>query len=241
MNLGKLKLAVPASLLAVALLAAACSETGETQNESEGADLNGATSAEVFLRMGAGDLDLTGGSDRMLDAGFTYNVEDWDPQVDWDVSNGHGRLEIDQSGSGSVSLFDLDDIENEWDLSLNDDIPMTLDVELGAGDGTLNLGSLTLTRLDVQTGAGETTIDLTGDWANDLDATVEAGVGRVKLLLPADVGVRVETDTGIVDMDHDGLTKDGDVYTNDAFGVSDATLTINVDAGVGQVELEVVQ
>ncbi len=241
MNLGRLKLVVPTSLLAVALLAAACSETGETRNDAEQVDLDGATSAEVFLRMGAGDLDVAGGADGMLDADFTYNVEKWEPDIDWAVSNGNGRLEIDQSGSGSVSLFDLDDIENEWDLALNDDIPTTLDVELGAGDSTLNLGSLNLTRLDVETGAGETTIDLTGNWDNNLDATVDAGAGRVKLLLPADVGVRVETDTGVVDVDHDGLTKDGDVYTNDAYGESDATLTISVDAGVGEVDLEVVQ
>lgn len=241
MNLGKLKLAVPISVLAVALLAAACTETGETRNESESVDLDGATSAAVFLRMGAGDLNVSGGANGMLDADFTYNVEKWEPEVDWAVSDGEGRLEVDQSGSGSLNLFDLDDVENDWDLKLNDDIPTTLDVELGAGDGSLTLGSMALTELNVETGAGDTTIDLTGDWENDLDATIEAGVGRVTLRVPADTSVRIETDTGVVDVDNSGLTKDGDVYTNDAYGNGGATLTINVDAGVGEVELEVVE
>jgi hypothetical protein len=235
MNLGKLKMVVPASLLAVALLAAACTETGETRNESENIGLDGATNAEVFLRMGAGELDVDGGASGMLDADFTYNVDDWEPEIDWGVTEGKGRLEIDQSGSKSLNLFDLDDIEYEWNLNLSDEIPTTLDVELGAGDSSLKLGSMALTELAVETGAGDTTIDLTGDWQNDLDATVDAGAGRVKLLLPADVGVRVETDTGLVDVDNDGLTKDGDVYTNDAYGESDTTLTISVDAGVGGV------
>jgi hypothetical protein len=241
MNLGKLKLAVPASLLAVALLAAACAETGETQNVSEDVDLDGATRAVVLVRMGAGDLDLAGGARGMLDADFTYTDEKWDPTVDWSVTDGVGRLKIDQSGSGSVSVFDLDDIKNDWNLNLSDEIPTSLDVELGAGESTLNVGSLALTDLDVDTGAGDTTIDLTGDWDNDLDAAVEAGAGQVTIRVPADVGVRIETDTGIVDVDHSGLTKDGDVYTNDAYGVSDVTLTINVDAGIGELNLEVVE
>ncbi|HEX5163796.1 MAG TPA: toast rack family protein [Thermomicrobiales bacterium] len=241
MNLGKLKLAAPASLLAAALLAGACADTGETQNVSENVDLDGATSAVVLVRMGAVDLDLAGGARGMLDADFSYNVEEWEPDVNWKVTDGVGRLEIDQSGSGSVNIFDLDEIENDWDLHLNDEIQTTLDVELGAGDSTLKVGSLALTDLDVDTGAGDTTIDLAGDWHNDLDATVEAGAGQVTLRVPADVGVRIETDTGIVDVDHSGLNKDGDVYTNDAYGVSDITLTINIDAGVGKVDLEVVE
>jgi len=240
MNLRNLKLAVPASLLAIALLAA-CVETGETRNESRAVDLDGATSAAVTIRMNAGELDIAGGASGMLDADFTYNVEDWEPDVEWDVTDSSGRLKISQSGSGSLSVLDIDDVENEWNLNLNDEIPTTLDVELGAGDSSLKLGSLALTELDVETGAGDTTIDLTGDWANDLDARIDAGAGRVKLIVPSGAGVRVKTDTGIVDVDNDGLTKDGNVYTNDAYGESDVTLTIAIEAGVGKVELEVAE
>jgi hypothetical protein len=238
MNLRGLKMLVPASLVAVALLVA-CDDTGETRNESRHVNLDGATSATVLVRMDAGELDIAGGASGMLDADFTYNVEKWEPDLDWKVAGDEGRLEINQSGSSRLNLFDIDDVRNEWNLNLNDEIPTRLDVELGAGDASLRLGSLALTELDVETGAGDTTINLSGDWNNDLDATIDAGAGRVKLIIPADTGVRIETDTGLVDVDNTGLNKDGDVYTNDAYGTSDATLTITLDAGVGKVELEV--
>jgi hypothetical protein len=238
MNLRSLKLLAPASLVAIALLVA-CDETGETRNESRNVNLDGATSATVLVRMDAGELDIAGGASGMLDADFTYNVEKWEPDLDWEVTGDEGRLEINHSGSSRLNLFDIDDVENEWNLNLNDEIPTRLDIELGAGDASLQLGSLALTELDVETGAGDTTIDLSGDWNNDLDATIDAGAGRVKLIVPADTGVRIETDTGLVDVDNTGLAKDGDVYTNDAYGTSDATLTITVDAGVGEVDLEV--
>ena len=241
MNLKPMRLALPAGVLAVALLVTACNETGDTNNESRNLDLDGATSAEVVVRMDVGELDVAGGADGMLDADFTYNVDEWEPEVDWNVTDGKGRLEIDQDGSGGINILDIDDVEYEWDLRLNDETPTALDVELGAGDSSLKLGTMNLTDLAVQTGAGDTTIDLTGDWANDLEASIDAGAGRLKVLLPSDTGVRIETDTGIVDVDNTGLTKDGDVYTNAAFGTSDATLTINIDAGVGEVELEVVE
>ena len=40
-------------------------------------------------------------------------------------------------------------------------------------------------------------------------------------------------------MDVTGLTKDGYVYTYAAYGVSDVTLQVNMQAGIGQINLEV--
>jgi hypothetical protein len=35
------------------------------------------------------------------------------------------------------------------------------------------------------------------------------------------------------------LTKDGNVYTNAAYGESEATLLVNMEAGIGQIFLEI--
>ncbi len=141
-------------------------------------------------------------------------------------------------------MFDLrggDHIVNEWDLHLGKDIPLDLDVELGAGQSDLALGGLRLTELDIRTGAGESTIDLSGDWERDLDVNIQGGVGKSTLRLPEDVGVRVRADVGLGDVDAHGLSKDGDAYVNDAYGESDITLDINLDGGVGEVNLELAQ
>jgi hypothetical protein len=58
--------------------------------------------------------------------------------------------------------LDVTDYRYEWDLRLNDDVPMELHVDVGAGRADLKLGSLSLTRLDVAGGAGALTVDLTG-------------------------------------------------------------------------------
>ena len=115
-----------------------------------------------------------------------------------------------------------------------------LDISGGAGNVDLNLnGSRSLSRLDFGAGAGEVTIDLTGDWQNDLDARIAGGLGNINLRVPAGVGVNIDVETGVGSIDANGLTKDGDTYTNDANGTSDVTLRIEISGGVGQINLDV--
>jgi hypothetical protein len=116
----------------------------------------------------------------------------------------------------------------------------SLDINAGAGDVDLDLSdSQSLSQLDFKMGAGELTLDLTGDWQDDLDAAIKGGVGEISLKLPSNVGVRIVVDTGIGGVDTSGLTKDGDTYTNDAYGDSEVTLRIDIDGGIGQINLDV--
>jgi hypothetical protein len=57
--------------------------------------------------------------------------------------------------------------------------------------------------------------------------------------LPRDVGVRLNVQTGIGSVDTSGLSKDGNIYTNDAYGNSDVSLRIDIDGGVGKINLDV--
>ena len=135
-------------------------------------------------------------------------------------------------------LQNITNFRNEWDLRLYDAVPMDLSVDVGGGVSDLQLTGLSLTGLDITLGAGESTIDLSGDWARDLDITIDAGAAGVTARLPRDVGVRVEVDRGPTVIDAPDLAQDGDVYTNEAYGVSDVTLQIHVEAGIGWLNLE---
>ena len=53
------------------------------------------------------------------------------------------------------------------------------------------------------------------------------------------IGVLVEVNEGIGKVNTTNLTKDGDTYTNDAYGESDVTLQISIEAGVGKINLDV--
>lgn len=208
---------------------------GALQTESQSVELGGAESVRVEIDLGAGKLDLTGGAEKLMEADFTYNVAELKPEVAYS----NGTLVVRQPDTnGLPALQNITGFRNEWDLRLNSDVPLDLSVNMGAGSSDLQLAGLSLTGLDVNLGANESTIDLSGDWARDLDVLIQAGAGDISVRLPRDVGVRVNAEAGVGTIDAPELTKDGKIYTNSAYGVSDVTLRIDLEAGVGLIKLE---
>jgi hypothetical protein len=227
-------------LVAAAVLLGSCGtqRVGEMQRESRMVDLENAQSVDAELRMGAGELNVSGGADALIEADFSYNVSDWKPEVDYEVSGDTGELIVEQ-GSGEGILAG-GDARNEWEVRFNDEVPIDLSVQMGAGESDLDLDSLTLTGLDLEMGAGKTTVDLTGDYSQDLDAIIQGGVGEATVLLPSEVGVRVRAEGGLGKINAQGLQREGNAYVNDAYGNSDVALEVDVQGGVGQINLEVV-
>src|SRR5215203_3029777 len=232
-------------MAATTVLAGACStqgggspEVGKLQHVSKSVGSENAQSARAQLKMGAGELNITGGADQLMEADFSYNVSEWKPKVSYDVSGQKGELVVKQGGTEGVHL-DADG-RNEWDIRLNDEVPTDLVVKMGAGESDLDLDSLTLTGLDLQMGAGKTTVDLTGDYTQDFDASIEGGVGEATVLLPSEVGVKANAEGGLGKINAKGLKRVGDSYVNDAYGESDVNLKVDVKGGIGQINLEVV-
>lgn len=225
-------------LLGAPLLAGCGSRArvGELRTESQSVELGDDRPVRVQIEFAAGDLDLRGGAAKLLEADFTYNVAKLKPEVRY----ADGKLVVRQPDArGLPVLRGITDFRNEWDLHLYDEVPIDLTVDMGAGTSRLRLASLLLTRLDVTLGAGASTIDLNGDWMRDLDVSIDAGAADVILRLPKEVGTRVEVDGGLTLIEAPDLTQNGNVYTNDAYGVSAVTLRVNLSSGLGHVTLEV--
>jgi hypothetical protein len=126
---------------------------------------------------------------------------------------------------------------NEWEIQLNENVPMDLLIRTGAGNSQLDLGGLDITSLTVETGAGVTTVSLDGVWQHDVDVSIQGGFGELTVNLPADMGVRVEMDTALVSVTANGLINEENGYVNRAFGTAPHTLTLKLEAGVGAVVL----
>ena len=233
-------------MAATTVLAGACGtqgggtpKVGKMQHDSKSVDPKNAQSARAQLKMGAGELNVTGGADQLMEAEFSYNVSDWKPKVSYDVSGKKGELVVKQKGSAEGGNLS-GGVRNEWDIRMNDEVPTDLAVQLGAGESDLDLDSLTLRGVDLQMGAGKITLDLTGDYAQDFDATIEGGVGEATVLLPSEVGVTAKAEGGLGKINAKGLKKVGDSYVNDAYGESDTNLSVDVKGGVGVINLKVV-
>lgn len=209
---------------------------GELQTETQTVELGDADAVRVEIVFGAGDLAIVGGADQLLEGDFTYNVAKLKPLVRYSG----GTLVVAQPETrGLPILKNIAQFRNEWDLRLNDQVPMELHVDMGAGNSSVQLADMSLTGLDLNLGAGNSTLDLSGGWARDLDVSIDVGAANLTVRLPRDVGVRVKIDAGPHTIESSGLMHTGDFYTNAAYGVSNVTLQVNIDAGIGRINLEV--
>lgn len=225
-------------VLLSALLLASCvsqARVGALQTESQSVELGDDEPVSVEINLGAGDLTVAGGAEKLLEADFTYNVDRLKPEVTYQ----NGVLSVRHpDNEGLPVLQGISGFRNEWDLRLHDAVPMTMKVNMGAGSSDLQLAGLALTNLDVDLGAGRSTLDLRGDWAQDLGVSIDSGAAEIIVQLPRDVGVRVKIEAGPTSIDAPGLKKAGNVYTNAAYGTAPVTLDIDIQAGVGSIKLE---
>jgi hypothetical protein len=234
--------------------------------------------AEVQLTMGAGTLTLDPGAEGLVQGQVQYNVADWKPAV----THTGNSVAITQGQPNNVNFpMSGDTIVNDWSLKLGA-APMTLTVDAGAYQGTLNLGGVPLTSLTIQDGAskakvvfatanpqtmstltydtgastvdleqlgnanaqtidfkggaGSYTLDFSGKLQRDLAVAVTTGVSSVRLVVPAGVSAKVNVSGGLNNVSTSGnWTHTGDSYSQSGSG---PTVTINVDMGIGSLQIE---
>ena len=105
---------------------------GELQTVSQSIEVGKAQAARAKISMGAGELKLTGGAGNLMDADFTTNIAAWVPEVSYAINDGLGNLTVRQP-TPEFNSIPTEETRNEWQVRLNNDIPLDLDCEGGAG------------------------------------------------------------------------------------------------------------
>jgi hypothetical protein len=203
---------------------------GPAQHEYASFDVNDAKQVRVKLKMGAGELRVGSGTDRLARADFEYNVPEWKPEVSYTA----GVLRIEQP-EGSHKTFG--DTKYDWDVRLNRDVETEIDINFGAGKANLDLGSLNLRRVGVEMGVGEIQLDLRGRPKHDYSVRVRGGVGEATVRLPSDVGIYAEARGGIGEISAKGLRHEGSAYFNDEYKKSPVTVKLDIEGGIGSIKL----
>jgi len=211
--------------------------SSSVSHRTQTVDLQGAQSVATTINLGAGDLTIRkSDTPHLLDASFDFMDGFRTPKVEYHVDGQRGELEITEEGHSDFHVVAPND-NTRWNLGLGDTVPLTLDVTMGAGEGTLRLRDLPVTNLDMNLGAGRAVLDLTGTWKKDLDADIKGGVGEAVIRLPKDVGVVVNASGGIGTIDASGFKHEDGEYTNDAYRKSPVTIHLKVTGGIGRIQL----
>jgi N-terminal domain of toast_rack, DUF2154 len=207
--------------------------TGVVRHDTRSVELDKSEMARINLKIGAGELQIEGGSPNLLDAEFSYNVPSWKPILIDDSTGVRREIRIEEpSGVHGASHS-----EYKWNLRLNNDVPMDVVAQFGAGAGRMNLGSVNLRSLDVEMGVGNLDLDLSGNPQRDYNVDLRGGVGQATVILPASAGIIAKARGGIGAISVKGLEKRGDTWINAAHEQAPVTIHLNVEGGIGQIDI----
>ena len=233
----------PVAVLALALMlliaVAGCGAEGavsDIQTARESVEQGTATTASVHIDMASGQLDLSEGFNKLMDATFQYNVPSWKPQVTYNVKGTQGVLSIVQPVDRNNLPAPSENTVYDWEVRLSDQVPVDLELRLGLGKATLNLSNLKLTNLEIALGAGNVEADLSGSYDRAVHARITGGVGNLTLKLDDNMATRVTVTGNLGKVTALGLTRDGDTYANDA--LSPYKLTVEIESGIGDITLD---
>lgn len=149
---------------------------------------NGSNALDLNLSYGAGTLVLAGGATDLVSVSSTRN--------DVQVSGPAGGASI-----ANVQIRPVNDPvpftgDRRWNVRIPSDLPTALTVSLGAGDFTIDLGNVQLTRATINTGASDLTLNAPRP-KGDVPIRVSGGASSMTIGIPAGVEYRVSLDGGL--------------------------------------------
>jgi hypothetical protein len=197
---------------------------------------------DVAIEIGVGDLSVTAtDGPSAFAAVLTDNVVELSPIVAYDEQDGRGAITVRPDGPmGLPSAEGFEDALFDWAIELGQSPPISLTVEMGVGRAVIDLAGAPITRFTMDLGVGDALIDLRGARTLPLTAEINGGTGRIVVLLPVDTAIYAETAVAIGGVETTGLqaASDGDgEWINDVYGQEEAMIRLEVDMGMGDIEL----
>lgn len=203
---------------------------GPMEHESKALDLDKSEMTRAEIKIGAGELRLSGGASKLMEGDFDYNDPGSKPQVDYHSTGVRSDIEVHPSGTAQHG-------ESKWDVRFNDSVGMDLVVKMGAGEAHLNLGGLNLRSVAFDIGAGEVDADFRGHPKRSYDVRINGGVGQATIHLPKSVGISATAVGGIGEVNVSGLEKRNDRWINPGHENDPVNIRLDVKGGVGQIDL----
>lgn len=198
--------------------------------------LEGASEADIRIDHGAGQLTINSAS------------------LPAEILNGtvSGGLEKVISHSGSIVSVRLSMAKDSllvpfpnmdfkgfiWNLGINRDLPLRLEINTGAGETVLDLNDALVKQLRIETGASSTRVALPSR-AGLTRVMAKAGMASLEFTVPQGVAARISLRTGIsgTKIDTSRFPQNGDTYQSPDFDTAVNKVDIEIEAGMGGIEI----
>jgi predicted membrane protein len=209
----------------------------------------------------AGELYMDVNSKKMVECYYGYKDLYIVPYMLYQEANQTGYLTIKSKREKNEQLDNRSD-DNKWKLELNRNIRNNVSIELmaglaqinlegaklsnfafkmTAGESHINLRNTSVPKIRCNMMAGETSLDLSGKWKNDCDAEIKGGVGQINVKVPFGTGVKIHVSGLLGEVNIPFFDKDNRTYTNDSWGKSKHSITLDISGAIGEINVEMVK
>lgn len=209
----------------------------------------------------AGELYMDANSKKMVECYYGYKDLYIVPYMIYKEVDRIGYLTIKSKREKNEQLDNRSD-DNKWKLQINKKVRNDVSIELmagiahinlsganlsnfafkmTAGESHINLRNTSVPKIRCNMVAGETTLDLSGKWKNDCDAEIKGGVGQINVKVPFGTGVKIHVSGLLGEVNVPFFNKSNRTYTNDAWGKSKHSITLDISGAIGEINVEMVE
>ncbi len=203
------------------------------KNSVENIDLPSGDAAEADMRIdfGAGRLNISAGTDEgvFLHGACEGGVDVRSQQVNQKIET---HLRLPATAFPPVGWGD----QVKWDIFLNSQLPLRLEVQSGASENNLDFRKLHLRNLKIQSGASSTRVVLP---ENGTYTSVEAngGAASISFQVPEGVAARIQTTGALssVNINTNRFPRNGNRYESVDYSTAENKIDLDIEIGVGSV------
>ena len=234
MNTTRRNLPITLAMLAGPILSPLAGQ--EMQHAGASRQLINQTALHATVTFAAGNLTIgTGAAGMLYRMNIDYDGERFTPVSRWDASAQSVELGLKASGEGGLRVSNREHLAQTAIIEFSREVPLSLDVTIGAAEAVLELGGLRLTTLRLSTAASRTAVRFGSVNPGRCDSlALEAGAAEVLVQALGNSrcrDVRVNGGAGGVTLDLSGAWT-GETSLSVALAVGQVTLRIPQGLGV---------
>jgi len=200
--------------------------------------LSGATNAEIIVSPAVGFVRVNAlgqGTGNLIEGDIrVIRGERWSETFDADKDP--IVYTIKSQGVGWFPSFGLWEDKASWDVGLDPEVQLSLDVSLGVGKTELDLGGLILTDLDANIGVGKMTVTLPNE--GQFRAHIDSAIGETFVIIPRGMAARIRVSTGLgTSQMPAGYSRQGDYYISPGYGTAENRVDLEISQAIGLIRV----
>lgn len=156
-------------------------------------------------------------------------------KADSTVSNTTQRTTIETKGSAFAWTGSLN---NKLNVQLARDVPVNLRMDAGASSLDANLADIRIKEFTIDAGASSLRATI-GNKEDTVKVSIDAGASSIKLRVPKDSGVRVESEGGLSSKNFEAIDEiSKDVYESKDYSEAGKKIVITTKVGASSIKIE---